>query len=251
MIFYEYPFNERVRAYLRLEYLFDRLFFFAREGDFRLHQIAVSSLFDILEAGERSDVKGSVLQDLERQRVALLGLRDHPGVAQDALEGMLRNMERVSATLVAQGKTGQSLRENDWLSSLRGRLAMPGCAAQVDMPSYHAWQHKPEAERRADLQGWIAVLTPLYDGVAMALRLLREAGRSIDSLAEQGSYQQMLGGKVFQLLRVWIDPAQNAFPEISANKHMIWIRFSSQDGELKPQPVMRDIPFQMALCASS
>ena len=35
VIVYEYPFNERIRAYLRLEYLFDRLFFFAREGDSR------------------------------------------------------------------------------------------------------------------------------------------------------------------------------------------------------------------------
>ncbi|MRU32371.1 cell division protein ZapD, partial [Xylella fastidiosa subsp. multiplex] len=64
VIVYEYPFNERIRAYLRLEYLFDRLFFFAREGDSRQHQVAVTSLFDLLDACERTDVKGAVLQDL-------------------------------------------------------------------------------------------------------------------------------------------------------------------------------------------
>ncbi len=122
MIVYEYPFNERIRAYLRLEYLFDRLFFFAREGDSRLHQVAVTSLFDLLDACERTDVKGAVLQDLERQRMALVGLRDHPGVAQDALEAMLREMEKVTTALAAPGKTGQSLRENEWLTSLRGRF---------------------------------------------------------------------------------------------------------------------------------
>ena len=135
VIVYEYPFNERIRAYLRLEYLFDRLFFFAREGDSRQHQVAVTSLFDLLDVCERTDVKGSVLQDLERQRVALVGLRDHPGVAQDALEGMLRELEKVASALAAPGKTGQSLRENEWLTSLRGRLAVPGGATQVDMPS--------------------------------------------------------------------------------------------------------------------
>ena len=75
MIVYEYPFNERIRAYLRLEFLFDRLFFFAREGDSRLHQVAVTALFDLLDACERTDVKGALLQDLERQRLALVGLR--------------------------------------------------------------------------------------------------------------------------------------------------------------------------------
>ena len=251
MIFFEYPFNERIRAYLRLEYLFDRLFFFAREGDVRLHQVAVSTLFDILEASDRTDIKGVVLQDLERQRLAFVGLREHPGVAQDALERTLADLERVVATLAAQGKTGQPLRENDWLNSVRGRLSVPGCAAQVDMPSYHSWQHKTEADRSTDLNRWISCLLPLYEGLTVALRLLRESGRTSDILAENGGYQQMLGGKVYQLLRVWVDPTQGVFPEISANKHMVWIRFSNQDGELKPQPVMRNVMFQMSLCSSS
>lgn len=250
VILFEYPFNERIRAYLRLEYLFDRLFFFANESDPHHHQIAVSTLFDILDATERADVKTSVLQDLERQRMALVALRDHPGVAQDALETMLGEMERTVGALASQGRAGQPLRENEWLISLRGRLAIPGGATQVDMPSYHAWQHKAEADRGADLQAWIAPLRPLYDAIAMALRLLRESGRRTDIVAEQGGYQQMLAGKLFQLLRVWIDPALGVFPEISANKYMIWIRFSSQDGGAKPQQVARDIPFQLSLCSA-
>lgn len=250
MILYEYPFNERVRAYLRLDYLFDRLFYFAREGDPRHHQIAVATLFDILDATERTDIKTAVLQDLERQRVALVALRDHPGVSQDALESMLGEMERTVGALAAQGRAGQSLRENEWLVSLRGRLAVPGGATQVDMPSYHAWQHKSEAGRCADLQHWTAPLRPLHEAVSTALRLLRESGRRTDIVAEQGAYQQMLAGKLFQLLRVWIDPAQGVFPEISANKYMIWIRFSSQDGDAKPQQVARDVGFQMSLCST-
>lgn len=250
MILYEYPFNERIRAYLRLEYLFDRLFFFAQPGDAKNHQIAVATIFDILDASERTDIKSAVLQDMERQRLQLAALRDHPGVAQDALEAMLREMEKTSTALATHGKTGQSLRENEWLVSLRGRLAVPGGATQIEMPSYYAWQHKPESVRCADLQAWMTPLLPMYDGLAIALRLLRESGRRSEAAAEQGAYQQMLGGKTHQLLRVWIDEAAGVFPEISANKYMIWIRFSTQDGELKPQQVSRDVPFQMSLCSS-
>lgn len=250
MILYEYPFNERIRAYLRLEYLFDRLFYFARPGDAKNHQIAITTIFDILDAIERTDVKSSVLQDIERQRTQLVALRGHPGVAQSALEDMLSDMEKTSSTLSSQGKTGQSLRENEWLVSLRGRLAVPGGATQVEMPSYYAWQQKPEAVRCGDLQSWTGALLPLHEGLTIALRMLRESGRNAEGIAEQGAYQQMLGGKLHQLLRVWVDGEAGLFPEISANKYMIWIRFSTQGGELKPQQVSHDVPFRMSLCST-
>lgn len=249
VILYEYPFNERIRAYLRLEYLFDRLFFLVRGDDMREHQIAVSSLFDILEVCERTDVKSSILHDLERQRATLAPLRGHPDVDQGALDAMLSEMERVAGALSAQGKTGQALRDNEWLASLRGRLTVAGGATQVEMPSFHAWQHKPAETRRADMKRWIEPLQALAEGLALALRILREAGARSPAIAEQGGYQQMLGGKPYQLLRVWVAPEQGVFPEISANKHMIWIRFATQDGELKPQSVSRDVSFDMSLCA--
>lgn len=249
MILYEYPFNERIRAYLRLEYLFDRLAFFSGEGDARMHQVAVSTLFDILDVCERTDMKGAVLQDLERQRLALGALRDHPGVAQDALTAMLHEIERVFTALSVVGKTGQVLRENEWLGSLRGRLGMPGGATQMDMPSYHAWQHRPLSQRVADLNSWVQPFQALQEGLTLALRLLRETGHRSKEVAEVGAYQQMLAGKTYQLLRVWVDESCDGFPEISANKYMVWIRFSAQSGEIKPQQINRNIGFEMSLCA--
>lgn len=234
---------------MRLESLFDRMMFFARPGDPKLHQVALSALFDLLDATERTDMKGSVLQDLERQRTVLIGLKDHPGVESKTLNAMLNEIERVAANLNAAGKTGQILRENEWLASLRGRLAVPGGGTQVDMPSFHAWQYRPEIERCADLQHWMSSLVPLQEGISIVLRLLRESGQAENAVAPQGAYQQMLAGKVYQLLRVWVEESACTFPEISANKYMVWIRFASQGGDQKPQAMTRDIPFKMALCS--
>ena len=249
MILFEYPFNERVRALMRLEYLLDRMMFFAQPGDARHHQVALSALFDLLDATERTDIKGTVLQDLERQRGVLHLLRDHPSVEIKTLEAMLLEIERVSRQLSATGKTGQELRANEWLSSLRGRLAVPGGGTQVDMPSFHAWQYRTEAQRCADLTRWMSSLMPLHAGISMVMRLLRESGQPTKAIAPQGAYQQMLAGKTYQLLRVWVDEAAGVFPEISANKYMVWIRYSSQDGEQRPQAVARDVAFKMTLCA--
>jgi cell division protein ZapD len=249
VILFEYPFNERIRALMRLEALLDRMIFFAQPGDARHHQVALAALFDLLDATERTDVKGTVLQDLERQRNVLSSLKDHPSVDEKTLAKMLTELERVATNLNAAGKTGQELRANEWLSSLRGRLAVPGGGTQVDMPSFHAWQYRSETERCNDLQRWMSTLMPLHAGISMVMRLLRETGQATDAVAPKGAFQQMLAGKTYQLLRVWVDESLGVFPEISANKYMVWIRYSAQDGEHRPHAVTHDVNFKMTLCA--
>ena len=249
MILFEYPFNERIRALMRLEALLDRMIFFAKPGDARHHQVALAALFDLLDATERTDVKGSVLQDLERQRNVLASLKDHPSVDEKTLVAMLVELEKVAGNLNAVGKTGQELRANEWLSSLRGKLALPGGGTQVDMPSFHAWQYRTEAERCSDLARWMSTLMPLHAGISMVMRLLRETGQATDAVAPKGAFQQMLAGKTYQLLRVWVEESLGVFPEISANKYMVWIRYSAQDGEHRPHAVTHDVNFKMTLCA--
>ncbi|HUH88522.1 MAG TPA: cell division protein ZapD [Pusillimonas sp.] len=248
MILYEYPCNERVRTLLRVEHLFGRLFFFANGPDVHHHQIALETLFDLLDVSERTDLRGSVLQDLERQRLSLGALRQHPGVDTAALDAMLSEIQDCTASLGAQGRIGQVLRDNEWLASLRGRLSVPGGSSPADIPSYYAWQIKTHDTRVNDLKTWISPFLPLYNGLALILRMLRDSS-DVESLeAHQGAYQEMLTGKTYQLLRTWVDPKLGVFPEMSANKYVIWIRFSNQDNELKPQPVTTDIPFRLARC---
>ena len=180
MILYEYPCNERVRSLLRVEHLFGRLFFFANQEDVNHHQVAMATLFDLLEVCERTDLRGSVLQDLDRQRAALGGLRQHPGVDVDTVDKMLADIERATTELAAQGRIGQVLRDNEWLASLRGRLTVPGGSSPADIPSYYAWQIKPAQVRMNDLQQWVDPFMPLYNGLALILRLLRESGNPVD-----------------------------------------------------------------------
>ncbi|GAB2885860.1 cell division protein ZapD [Paralcaligenes ginsengisoli] len=248
VILYEYPCNERVRALLRVEHLFNRLFFFAEGSDARYQQVAVATLFDVLDICDRTDLKGSILQDLERQRATLNALRQHPGVDPDTLDTLLNEIQASSAELSSQGRVGQVLRDNEWLASLRGRISVPGGSSQVDMPSYFSWQIKPYEARMSDLRQWISPFLSLYKGLSLNLRLLRESSDVANLEARQGAYQEMLSGKTFQLLRVWVDPELAVFPEMSANKYVIWIRFASQDSDLKPQPVTRDIPFKLSRC---
>lgn len=102
---------------------------------------------------------------------------------------------------------------------------------------------------RADIIKWAQPLVPLRDATLMVLRLLRESGQSGKVIATSGSYQQMLSGRIYQLMQVRLDDGGLPFiPEISANKYMLWVRFTQQDGDQRPKPVDADIPFQLKLC---
>ena len=129
------------------------------------------------------------------------------------------------------GKIGQYLRENDWLMSIKQRTGIPGGACEFDLPSYHYWLHRPAEERTGQLAAWTGPLYPLRDGTAIILRILRESGKPQALPAPQGMFQQMLGGKTAQMLRLRLDPAMPCVPEISANKYVLNIRFMAQNGE--------------------
>ncbi|MGV8898964.1 MAG: cell division protein ZapD [Burkholderiaceae bacterium] len=249
MIVYEYPFNERIRTLLRLEDLYEKFTFFLHQEHALQHHVALCTIFEMLEVAGRADLKSDLLQELERQKQTLLGFKSNPNVEADRLEEILLELERISSALMAsQGKTGQNIRENEWLMSIRSRTIIPGGACEFDLPSYYAWQQHSPQQRFDDISEWFSTLLPLFEALTMVLRLLRESGSTSKIIAESGTYQQMLQGKVFQMLRLEIDEEFGCIPEISANKYMLWVRFTSQDGNMKPKAFDGDVPFELTLC---
>jgi cell division protein ZapD len=250
VITYEYPLNERIRTLLRLEDLFERSRHFIGLTDPHDHHMALLTLFEILEVASRADLKSDLLQELERQKQVLLSFRDNPDIAEEALNGVLKDIEQAAAALFAMtGKIGQYLRENDWLMSIKQRTGIPGGACEFDLPSYHYWLHRHPDARTGQLAAWTAPLYPLRDGTAIILRILRESGKPTAVRATQGTFQQMLGGKTAQMLRVRIDPEAPCVPEISANKYVLNIRFLAQNGEeARTRIADWDVDFELTFC---
>ena len=248
MVIYEYPFNELVRSLLRLEYLFERFKYYVEKDDARdMHQ-AISIIFDLGEITARADLKSSLMKELERQRLNLESFKNKTKVNQELLDTTLSDMniiwQKINQTM---GKPNALIVDSEWLNAIRTRLNIPGGTSPIDLPSYHAWQYIEPERRRAILKNYTLPLEPWNEASQMFLRLLRESGQSVDLTAKDGTYQQMMSGKTYQLMRVSVqDPA--VIPEISANKYMMWVRFMSCDGVAKPQPIARDFDFSMSLC---
>ena len=81
MILYEYPFNERVRTYLRLEHLFHRLGDLAAREHPTDHHYAITTIFEVMDVAARAELKTDVLKDLDRQNTfstAIAATRQSP-----------------------------------------------------------------------------------------------------------------------------------------------------------------------------
>jgi cell division protein ZapD len=147
------------------------------------------------------------------------------------------------------GKLGQYLRENEWLMSIKQRAGILGGVCEFDIPSYHYWLGMPAAQRQRDLEVWLTPLLPIYDALRIILHILRGSGAATHRIAPGGSFQQMLGvAKPSQMLRVILSDKFVCFPEVSANKYAISIRFNCQDGVQKPHLCDFDVEFDLILC---
>jgi cell division protein ZapD len=248
VIRYEFPLNERIRTLLRMEALYERVHFFTGKEQPLEHHAALLSLFEILDVAGRADLKSEMMQELERQKQTLSALRNNPAISEEALSGVLGDIDRaVSELFQSSGKTGQELRENEWLMGIKQRSAIPGGVCEFDLPSYHYWLHQSAEGRRRDLQAWLAPFLPMQDGIRIIVRILRESGRTSQQLASQGIYQQMMGGRLAQLLRLQLDDTYDCVPEVSANKYALNIRFTVA-GDTQRRVAQIDIPFELTFC---
>lgn len=249
MITYDYPLNERIRTLLRLEDLFERTLHFVDSDDPEAHHVALVTLFDIFEVASRADLKFDLVQELERQRQTLLTFRNNPDISEEALSGALYEIEQASAALLAmQGKTGQYLRENEWLMSIKNRAGIPGGVCEFDLPAYHFWLNRDAPQRRSDLNGWIGPLLPIHASISIVLRLLRSSGRPERQVALHGAFQLMLSGRTAQLVRLRVSKNHAAVPEISANKYALNVRFTVPDTDMRPKQSEADIAFELTFC---
>ncbi len=250
MISYEFPLNERVRTLLRLEDLFTRVEMFIARNASADHHAALGVLFEILEVAARADLKSDLLQELERQKKILSSLHSNPAISEAALEAILAEIDTASTDLLAMnGKIGQHLRDNEWLMGIKQRACIPGGVCEFDLPSYHYWQHRSTEERRQHLQDWLGPMLPLQEGLGIILKLLRESGKVHHFTALRGSFQQMQGGKIAQMLIIDVDDAQPCIPEISANKYALNIRFVTADYAAKTTLYDNDVPFDLTFCS--
>lgn len=249
-VVYEQPLTERVRTFLRLEFLFsEHAYYRSGQGNLAVRS-TLQSLLDILTVLSRSDLKNDILKELTDQHNALTKLAARPGIDASKLQGILseitqaiNGMQQLTTHFAAS-----LLRGNDFLTSLLNRSGIPGGTCAFDLPAYHFWLSQPCESIKRDLDAWFADLRPFEKAIGLYLRLLRNSIEPEASVATGGMYVYTPQGPCV-LVRVTVPVAAGVYPEISAGRHRFTVRFmTARDVNARSQQATADVSFQMQCC---
>src|SRR5580693_6293027 len=127
ILVFEQPLHERMRTFLRLDFLYNQALYHNEMASQWGSRAAVSCLIDILAIATRGDVRSDVLKELERQLTSLNEFQSKPGVDSGRLRAVMSNLLRLRAELMSAGSTFlQPIRDSEFLSAIKHRSAIPG-----------------------------------------------------------------------------------------------------------------------------
>lgn len=248
---FEQPLTERMRTFLRIEFLYKQAKFHADDSADFSARAAIASLLDLMTLLGRGDIRSDVIKELDRHTELLNQYRRAPGIDAGRLHSLLEEVGGLKQTLAGVGNQFLSaLKESEFLSTIKHRSTIPGGTCTFDLPDYNYWLHRPAPERVRQLETWLAKITPVCDAVAEVLWLTREATEPVESTAYGGLYHHSLGrNEQYNLVRVLVPAAAGCFPEVSAGQHRFTVRFVEWLGvDARPRQVDKDVRFKLSLC---
>jgi cell division protein ZapD len=249
---FEQPLNERMRAYLRIDFLYNQALAHARASSQWGSRAAISSLLDILAIITRADTRADVLKELERQTALYTEYQRRAEVDVDRLQALVANLVRLRTELLGAGSVYlQPLRDSTFLAAVRHRSTIPGGTCDFDLPDFFYWLNQSSEQRERALGEWLAMLRPLCDSIAELLWLTRQGGRQRSEVAPNGVFHITFDrGSQVQLFRVAVDGTLGIFPEISGSHYRASVRFVQWHGvNERPRQVDTDVPFEIICCA--
>jgi len=239
---FDFPLNEKVRSYLRIEQLLLRCEqVLSAEG--RVTIEFFQHLFDLMEVLDRADLKQDMVKDLEAQSIELAKWATYPGVNLQKVSDLQQTVSACLQTVRTQAQKLAQLKQEKFLTSIRQRFVIPGGNCCFDLPQLHLWLAQPAEIQRQDCQRWLTHVKALNTTISLLLRLMRNSKHFQHIRARNGFFQA--SAEAVQLVRVRIANELALYPTLSGNKHRFAIRFLSASSE---SAIEQDIEFELATC---
>ena len=248
---YEFPLNERIRVFIRLEQLFQQFDHFSSGPTIADKRAAIDSLLDIMSIFRRNDLKSEILKELDRQSKVLNKFVDNQGIDPKQLEVIIEKLGTISKKLYStSGKIGLEIMECDLFQSIAQRSSIPGGTCSFDLPEFHYWLEQDEAVRLKDLDRWSHPFKDIHNAIELIMEFIRTSNAPSEEVAEAGFFQIALDKNLsYQLIKVCLDKSLPCFAEISGGKHRCSIRFMVPSvDEQRPTQSPDDIPFSLTRC---
>ncbi|OCG15324.1 cell division protein ZapD [Gilliamella sp. WF3-4] len=225
-IIFEHPLNEKMRTWLRIEFLLNQLNTHCHfdQNNALLFFHALSELLEIIE---RNDVKGDLTKELESQKQKLTLWLTFDCVDHDLINELIRQFDGFSAQFNEIGRLGQPLRDDRFITAIRQRLMIPGGCCSFDLPSFHLWLNISQEKRDIQVKSWLEHLSTLDKSLTYYMQLIRQMGEFKRFVCFNNFFQETNGD--VNLVRIRVSSDKNVYPQVSGHMSRFSIRFLSLD----------------------
>jgi cell division protein ZapD len=243
MITFEYPLNEKMRSYLRFEFLFvqiNKSKSFNHESD---TTVFFKALFELLELSERCDIRHDLIKDLRALSEQMKLWLKVDEVDHNAVSALLVEIEEIIVGVLAMPKQLRYFKTNRFLTSLKQRFCIPSGCCNFDLPQFHFWLAEGQEKQCKDADLWLTHFEALQKALLLYLKIKRSQGVSSLQTAVNGFYQGEVQNSCF--VTIELDPSLAVYPMISGHKDRYSVRFMSSDIE---HHLAENIEFKQICC---
>ena len=242
---YEEPVQEKIRKFIKIEFLFNKLFYFKHKENKNDNYIALLALCELYEILSRSDIKSELIREIENQNHYFKKIKEIPEA----------NSEKLSSVLEKQKVLLQLIHsiESNYLEYLENDILFKTIAKNSINPlqptSVEFWLSRDIVLRENQINLWTEPLLFIKKSVDFILEVIRKSGRFEDKLAEKGFFIEKLDPKKnILLIRITLTSDLYYYPQISVGKQRLNIMFMSKDDKNNLISHKEDVAFILTTC---
>tara|TARA_Y100000748_G_scaffold127216_1_gene106624 strand:- start:747 stop:1514 length:768 start_codon:yes stop_codon:yes gene_type:complete len=242
---YEEPVQEKIRKFIKIEFLFNKLFYFKHKENKHDNYIALLALCELYEILSRSDIKSELIREIENQNHYFKKIKEIPEA----------NSEKLSSVLEKQKVLLQLIHgiESNYLEYLENDILFKTIAKNSINPlqptSVEFWLSRDIVLRENQINLWTEPLLFIKKSVDFILDVIRKSGRFEDKLAEKGFFIEKLDPKKnILLIRITLTSDLYYYPQISVGKQRLNIMFMSKDDKNNLISHKEDVAFILTTC---
>ena len=247
---YEFPLNERIRKFLRIEEIFKRMEVQMSVKKEFSELSCFNTFFDIMATASRADLKVELIQEIEKQRFKLKSkIKTKKNIKTITDLNRIRiKLEKIKVV------TGFNFGGDKFLHELKTRSDSPYGIVTTDFPEFQFWlQGTSFVERKAYFKDKVNDFAGIKIAITYLMELLRSNVEIINSMETQtGTIQYKLNPLLRNDLVIIILPSSSkCFPSISSNNFAVNVHFSSSlsDVVLKTFVLSKLVKFKFGIAS--
>jgi len=243
---YEEPVQEKIRKFIKIEFLLNKIYYFKGKDDKGENYVALLALCELYEILSRSDIKSELIREIETQNTYLQKVKKIPQADNNKLNSVLEKQDQLLKLIYSIEVNYLDHLERD----IFFKTILKNSFTQLQPASVDFWLSRDILNRETQINLWLEPLIFIKRSIDFILEVIRKSGRFEDRMAEKGFFtEKQDSSKNVLLIRVTLTSDLYYYPQISVGKQRLTIIFMTKDDKNNLVPYQEDLNFILTTCS--